>query len=131
MCLLSMAGMLVPGLLNTATAKNNKVYKTSVTEQNEVVIPLSLFAENTLQLVRVKDWEYDMAVQKKEDGSFIALLLRCTHMDNQVHQSNEGYVCNLHGSTFDQLGNVTKGPAETPLTQYHANIKADNLIITA
>jgi Rieske Fe-S protein len=130
-CLLGMAGMLTPGLMNTAIAKGNKIYKVKLTEQNEVIVPLSLFIENKLQIVRVKDWEYDMAIQKKEDGSFIALLLRCTHMDNQIHPSNEGYICSLHGSTFDQTGNVTKGPAEIALTQYHANIKEDHLIITA
>jgi Rieske Fe-S protein len=71
-----------------------------------------------------------MAVHKKEDGTYGVFLLRCTHMDNEIHLSADGFVCNMHGSTFDKSGNVLKGPAEKPLEQYRAIPNEENLVIT-
>jgi len=130
-CLLGMAGMLTPGVLPEAKAKGkDKVYKTELTENNEVIIPVSLFAEESLQIIRVKGWDYDMAVQKKEDASYSVLLMRCTHMDNELKQSGQNFTCSLHGSTYDLDGKVVKGPAEKPMDQYHATVKEDTIIIT-
>lgn len=129
-CLLGMSGILAPGLLMPAAAKNRKAYKAVQTANNEVIIPVSLFADTNLQIVRVKGWDYDMAVHQKEDGSYEVFLLRCTHMDNEIHLTAEGFICTMHGSTFDKSGAVLKGPAEKPLEQYHASVQEENLIIT-
>jgi Rieske Fe-S protein len=124
-------GILAPAAVLEAAAKGkSKIYKAELTDNNEVIIPAALFAEETLQIVRVKGWDYDMAVQKKEDASYTVLLMRCTHMDNELKQSGEGFSCSLHGSSYDMDGKVTKGPAEKPMEQYHAILKEDNIIIT-
>lgn len=128
--MLGMTGLFSPGLILTAAAKNKKTYKAVQTAGNEVFVPLSLFEESNIQIVSVKGWEYDMAVHKQDDGNFSVFLLRCTHMDNAVQLSSEGFVCSMHGSTYDKSGNVTKGPAEKPLEQYHAAIIEDHLVIT-
>lgn len=129
-CLLGMAALLSPGLIIQASAKNKKAYKAVCNLNNEVVIPLSLFAENNLQVVSVKGWDYDMAVHQKEDKTFAVFLLKCTHMDNGLQLNQEGFVCSMHGSTYNKEGEVTKGPAEKPLEQYTATIHEDHLIIT-
>ena len=72
---------------------------------------------------------YDIAVQKKEDNSFSALLLLCTHQENQLTITNKGYSCALHGSNFDKDGHVLKGPAERPLEHLSTIVSGNNLII--
>ena len=131
-CLLGAAGIMLPGLVNFASAKGkNGVYKTKLTDKNQLEIPLSLFEETNLKIISVKGWDYDLALHKKEDGMFAAILMRCTHMENQLNITGEGFQCSLHGSLFDKDGNVLKGPAEQPLTQYKAEVAEQTIIISA
>ncbi len=104
------------------------VFKTAVLDK-KISVPLSLFATNSTQFIRPKGWYYDIAVQKVELG-LTALLLMCTHQDNQlVINGNKGYSCSLHGSTFNTEGKVLKGPAERALKRYNTAVEGDQLII--
>lgn len=127
-CLLGAAGMLLPMLESCGTVAKTTVYKTQA-NGNKIEVPLSLFDQNKMQVVRAKGQYYDIAVQQHEDKTYTALLLRCTHMDNQLTAMGSGYHCNLHGSEFDKEGNVKKGPAEQPLKQYTVTIENEKLII--
>ncbi len=97
-------------------------------KENQILIPLSLFAESELRIVRPAKYEYDIAVRKENDG-FVALLLRCTHADMQLRAAGNIYLCSLHGSTFDKKGEVMKGPAENPLKQLTTKVDTENIII--
>ena len=125
-----MIAIVTPNLVANASAKKKKTYKAVCNLNNEIIIPLSLFNETTLQIVSVKGWDYDIAVHQKDDTTFDVFLLKCTHMDNQVQLSSEGFICTMHGSTFMKDGSVDKGPAEKPLEQYNAHILEEHLIIT-
>ena len=128
-CLLGAAGMLLPMLESCGTAQKTAVYKTAAIG-NKIEIPVSLFTEKKIQIVRAKGQYYDIAVQQHEDKTYTALLMRCTHMDNQLNLSGNGYRCSLHGSEIDNEGHVKKGPAEQPLKRYHVTQEKDKLIIT-
>jgi Rieske Fe-S protein len=125
-CLLGAAGIVLPQL--TGCAPGYSVYKTEVVNKR-LQVPLSIFGKGPLQLVRPKGWYYDIAVTKKEDNTYQALLLQCTHQDNQLTANGNGYTCSLHGSRFDKNGNVIKGPAELALKQYKTFISNNDLII--
>ena len=127
-CLLGAAGMMLPMLESCGTAQKATVYKTEA-KGNKIEVPLSLFEKSKMQFVRAKGQSYDIAVQQHEDKTYSAILMRCTHMDNQLTASGSGYRCSLHGSEFDNEGNVKKGPAELPLKKYATNIENGNLII--
>jgi Rieske Fe-S protein len=127
-CLLGAAGMLLPMLDSCGTVQKTTVFKTEA-KGNMIEVPLSLFEKGNTQFVRAKGQYYDIAVQQHEDKSYTALLMRCTHMDNQLTATGGGYHCNLHGSEFDKDGNVKKGPAEHPLLHYTVTVEKDNLII--
>jgi Rieske Fe-S protein len=126
-CLLLTAGALLPTLSGCGPA----AYKVITTEihDDQVVVPLTGFTQSPLQLVRPKGWFYSIAVRKKEDNTYSALLLKCTHQDNQLVAATNGYSCSLHGSTFNNSGRVTKGPAERPLKEYPITTDDNNLII--
>lgn len=127
-CLLGAAGMLLPALTGCAGAKY-AVYKSPVLN-NTVEIPVALFtAQAPVQFVRPNGWYYDIAVEKKEDNTYQALLLQCTHQENQLSVTGNGYSCSLHGSQFDKNGKVRKGPAEQSLEKYTTTVNNDKLII--
>ena len=92
-------------------------------------MPLTMFDKSPLQFVRPKGWYYDIAVQKKEDNSYSALLMQCTHQENQLTPTGNGFTCSLHGSQFDKAGNVRKGSAEQHLEGYRTFVDNGNLII--
>ena len=125
-CLLGTAAILLPAL--TGCSPTYQVFKTTV-NNNQVAIPLSSFDKVNFQLVRPNGWLYDIAVQKKKDNTYSALLLRCTHKDNQLDPTGNGFHCSMHGSQFDAEGKVRKGPAERTLKQFTTSVVENNLII--
>jgi len=72
---------------------------------------------------------YNIGLKKEKDGTYTALLLRCTHADNQLIPAGNGFKCTLHGSAFDNEGHVTQGPAERPLKKYPTQIISDQIVI--
>jgi hypothetical protein len=68
------AGIILPTLSGCGPA----AYRVITTEisNDQVAIPLNTFTQTSLQLVRPKGWYYAIAVRKKEDGAFSALLLK-------------------------------------------------------
>jgi len=127
-CVLGAAGFVLPQLTGCGTTTKLSVYKTSVVNK-QIQVPVTMFDANALQIVRPAGWYYDIAVEKSADNTYRALLMQCTHQDNQLTATGTGFSCSLHGSQFDKAGNVRKGPAEDPLTQYKTSISNGQLII--
>ena len=125
-CLLGTAGFSLAQLESCSPASS--VYKTTITN-GQLSIPLNLFDKSSLQIVRPAGWYYDVAVQKNQDNSYTALLLQCTHQENQLTPTGTGYHCSLHGSSFDKQGNVRKGPAEQPLHHFDTSVENNNISI--
>ena len=126
-CLLGAAGFFAAELPGCSPASYS-IFKTDAIDK-KVTVPLSLFDKSPFQIVRPEKMFYDIAVQKKEDNSYTAMLLLCTHQQTQLTVTGNGYTCSLHGSQFDKNGNVRKGPAEKPLQHFKTFISDRNLII--
>lgn len=116
-------------LLESCGATGLSVLKTSATG-NKVAVPLQSFAQSNFKLLRVNDYNYDIAVQKQEDGSFNALVLMCTHAKHPLTKAGNGYFCTLHGSKFSGNGKVEKGPASRPMVRLHTEVLNEDLIVT-
>jgi Rieske Fe-S protein len=125
-CLFGAAGFFAVQL--PGCSPSYPIYKADVTDK-KITIPLNLFDKSSIQIVRPKNMLYDIAVQKKEDNNYTALLLLCTHQQNQLTITGHGYTCSLHGSQYDKNGDVRKGPAERPLQQFRTSIFNGSLII--
>jgi cytochrome b6-f complex iron-sulfur subunit len=67
---------------------------------------------------------YPNILLKKNDGSFIALSMLCTHVCCQLTYDSNGnqLYCQCHGSLFDLNGNVVQGPAVIPLPSVQITI---------
>lgn len=128
-CLLGAAVSTVAADLSSCSPKMiNNAFK-PVVNNNQVAIPLSLFDNQPFQVISPAKFEYEIAIEKKADNSYNALLLKCTHYENQLTATGNAYICNAHGSKFDKAGNVIKGPAATPLQQLKTRIIKNNLLI--
>lgn len=110
------------------SCSNLPIYKTKISE-NKISVPSSIFEQTDLHIIRPNGFEFDIALRKVSEGQFTALLLRCTHADNQLTPTDTSYVCSLHGSKFDKNGHVVKSPAEKALKRYKTELVEGNIII--
>ena len=104
------------------------VYTTSV-RKKEIAVPLSLFVDQNIRIIRAKELGYDIALRKENDGQYTALLLRCTHASNSLTYTGSEFRCPLHGSRFDEEGGVTRGPATTSLSKLATKISDEAIVI--
>jgi Rieske Fe-S protein len=125
-CLLAGAGFLITDL--TACSPSANIIKLPII-QNSVQLPLADFAKDSMQIVRPEGWFYDIAVRKTATDQYEALLLECTHQQNQLILHSNGFKCTLHGSQFNLEGQVVKGPAELSLKQFRTSIDQGHLVI--
>ena len=60
-----------------------------------------------------------------EDGGFIALSCKCTHLGCTVPwvEKEKKFICPCHASSFDIKGNVISGPASRPLDLFSITIE--------
>lgn len=63
------------------------------------------------------------------DGTFAAVLTRCTHKGCQVNATPDHLVCPCHGSEFTYRGEVINGPADKPLFQFNVTTDAEHIYI--
>ena len=57
-------------------------------------------------------------VVRRQDNRFAAISTVCTHLGCIVNPSETGFDCPCHGSTYDDRGQVTGGPAPRGLAWY-------------
>ncbi len=64
-------------------------------------------------------------LHRLEDGSFLAMWQRCTHLGCNVHwvEDKGQFHCPCHGSLFNEKGEVLGGPAPRPLDVFPVTIK--------
>jgi cytochrome b6-f complex iron-sulfur subunit len=62
---------------------------------------------------------------RQQDGGFIALSLRCTHLGCAVswEESKKRFICPCHSSAFDIRGEVLNPPAARALNYYAVMIE--------
>ncbi len=125
LCLLASAGFVLSTITSCAPYS---IYKTTLKE-NQISVPISSFAKSSLLLVRAQEVEFDIALRKEKDGTYTALLLKCTHGENTLFSTGNSFECTLHGSKFDTHGDAIKGPAIHPLKKFKTQLTDDKIII--
>jgi len=125
----SLGLILGSSLLESCGSTGLSVLKAS-SNNGKVSLPLDSFAQNNFKLLRVNNYNYDIAVQKQENGSFIAMLLMCTHARHPLTKAGSGYYCTLHGSKFSAEGKVERGPASQPMVHLATEVSGNELLIT-
>ncbi len=127
-CLLGATAAAVTDLTSCSPAIGNAVLKPIVLN-GQVQVPLTIFDTGKFQIITPAKYAYEIAVEKKDNGTYKALLLSCTHYANQLIPSGNGFYCNAHGSKFNKEGEVLKGPAEHSLKELTTVIAEKSLFI--
>jgi cytochrome b6-f complex iron-sulfur subunit len=70
-------------------------------------------------------------VTRLEDGGFLALWQRCTHLGCTIpwRQEEERFNCPCHSSIFDAVGEVESGPAPRPMDLFPIVIIDEEVVI--
>jgi cytochrome b6-f complex iron-sulfur subunit len=127
-CLLGMAGVTIPGLLNQSEAKTFS-FQGVITADQTILVPIDQMNGLDYLTVEVNAWEANIAVHQQADGTYLSLLLLCTHMENNLNSTGNGYICPAHGSRYDLNGNVLVGPASDPLTSFPTTVVNGQIVI--
>ena len=96
--------------------KSTVQHADSILENNKIIVKKTEF--KTKNTITVAHGKYAIGLVKLDDNNFAASLLACTHNGCAVSPADTGFICPCHGARFDQLGQVTKGPAEIDLTRF-------------
>ena len=80
-------------------------------------------------IVRNKILQYPICVYRTDNNTYNALYLKCSHQGAELQVSDNQLTCPAHGSEFDKLGHVTKGPAAQNLREFPVQIENEQLFI--
>ena len=69
------------------------------------------------------------AVLIHNNDGYLAFSLVCTHLGCTVEQKDGEYECPCHGSKYDGMGYVTRGPANTSLKKLRVEVNETGNII--
>lgn len=126
-CVGAMAGI---SLLTLAeSCATGKIVKKEALD-NKITVPATDFVPGeSFIIVRAPSLSYDILLHRKQDDSYNALFMQCTHYDNPVYANKKEIFCPSHGSKFDFNGNVTKEPASRNLKQFRTEKNNQDIII--
>lgn len=124
------ATILAPILQSCVATKNISV----AIEGENLLVPISNF-ENRGKMLRYlvvnnQELQYPIYVFRFSEIDYTALYMQCSHQGNELSAYGEKLVCSAHGSEFDNKGNVTNGPASTPLRVFPIKLDNKNLLIS-
>lgn len=108
------------------TVANNKlqISKTDFIKTNKEKTSVRKYV-----LVKPANSDFPIVVYRKNDTTFTALLLRCTHQSNELNVNGDILTCPAHGSEFSNTGEVIQGPAEQKLVSYPVTTDEKNIYI--
>lgn len=72
-----------------------------------------------------------LAIRRTGQKDYVVLSSGCTHEGCPIDPSpfDDGWICYCHGSTFNQSGQVTNGPADEPLPAFQSELFSEEDIL--
>ena len=123
-CALCLGGTFMTAFLESC--QSIPIFKT-VSKNKVIEISLDQFNKGNFLIVRPNNTTYDIAVIRHTDNEFKSYVMVCTHADYPLRFNGKNFSCNLHGSLFNNAGEVEKGPAEKSLLSLKTQLE-NNLL---
>ncbi len=80
-------------------------------------------------VVKTDKLEFPIIVYRKDENSYEALLLKCTHQGIELNVNGDILSCSAHGSEFSNKGEVIQGPADQKLKSFPVLTDEKNIYI--
>lgn len=68
------------------------------------------------------------AAVENNNGSYLALSLRCPHQGGQIAQLGSGFQCRVHGATFDHTGSWIGGQPTSSMVRLNVTDNGDGTL---
>ena len=113
-------------LLSSCT--NAIMIQAEIDDTNKIQIDKSSFKEKKYVVVQNSQLVGPIYLVKQED-TYMALSMICTHKQCEVVPAGDVLVCPCHGAEYNNKGKVLSGPTSINLPQYKVSIKSDKVYI--
>jgi Rieske Fe-S protein len=105
---------------------------------DDIIVPLIDFerssdGENTYRkyiVIQNELLQFPIYVYRFSVMEYTALYMQCSHQGNELSAYGDKLVCSAHGSEFDNKGNVTSSPADSPLRSFPVKVGNEFLQIS-
>lgn len=127
MAVMGLGASTLAGMLTSCTSVR---YVSGTESASAVSVPLAEFAETAFVVVR-KGGKLSAPVYccKHADGTFSALVMKCTHKGCEVRPAGDLLICPCHGSEFSNTGKVLSPPALENLQAFRTSTDATSVTI--
>ena len=101
-------------------------------EPDEVILPYADYKDIPPNSSKIFPWGNKPGILKKnDDGSLMAFVGVCTHLDCNVEYQPEKrkFFCACHDGWYDEFGTNIAGPPPKPLRQLFVSVEGEELII--
>jgi cytochrome b6-f complex iron-sulfur subunit len=96
---------------------------------NRLIIPKAEFGSGRFVLVDAPRFSLPLYIYRLDDGSYSAVSTKCMHRGCQVEPGGDHLVCPCHGSEYNNVGEVLKGPTRLPLRRFPVSVEDDRIAV--
>lgn len=123
------AGLLCAGMSGLAVGCSGFRYVPSSRIGNRLIIRQADVGDGAHALIEDPQLARAVYLHRFDDGTYSAVLTRCTHQGCQVEPAGDRLACPCHGSEYRVTGEVLRGPAERSLQRYHVTTDSEHIYI--
>jgi nitrite reductase/ring-hydroxylating ferredoxin subunit len=101
----------------------------SIDEKEFQIVKKGVTSFRDYVLIHTSSLPFPICLRKNEN-TYSAMLLKCTHQGAELQVFGERMVCPAHGSEFNLDGEVVEGPAVDALQTFPTETKNGQILIT-
>lgn len=116
-------------LVTTTGCTAGTWYRARPDSDGSFQVPKSLFVDSGFVMVERSTSAFPVAVVKRSEDEFVAIVTECTHRGCAVDVRASGMVCPCHGSEFTLDGQVTHGPAQRDLARLPISTSPEHVTV--
>lgn len=100
------------------TGVSNNQKKLTVKKSDFTVVKKEKTIQQKFIIVKPENLQFPIVIYITTDNNYKALYLQCSHQGCELSAYETTMVCPCHGAEFNTNGDVTQGPAESPLQSF-------------
>ncbi len=123
------AGLVCAGMSGLVAGCSGLRYVSSTRDDDRLIVKQVDVGDSPHALISEAELPQAVYLRRLADGTYVAVLTRCTHQGCQVEPAGDRLACPCHGSEYRLTGEVLRGPAERPLHRYRVTTDSEHIYI--